>query len=72
MDKYLFLFYDFESHLCGWECFDPKEPVSDAMAVHQAFNMLICDDLYCMVAVYQNGCHYKSSDGRLLICTIKK
>ena len=51
MDKYLFLFYDYESHLCSWECFDPKEPVSDAMAVQQAFNMLICDDLYCSVVI---------------------
>ena len=72
MNKYLFLFYDYESHLCGWECFDPKEPVSDAMAVQQAFNMLVCDDLFQSVLIYQDGSHYESSDGRLLVCSIRK
>lgn len=67
MDKYLFLFYN-EGFLLGWECFDPKEPVSEAMAVHQAFNMLILDDDYTHVLVYAYG----SADDRLLICSIYK
>ena len=67
MNKYLFLFYN-EGILLGWECFDPKEPVSDAMAVQQAFNMLVCDDDYTHAMVYAYG----SSDDRLLICTITK
>ena len=72
MNKYLFLFYDFEFSLCGWECFDPKEPVSDSMAVQQAFNMLVSDDLFCSVDIFQDGSHFESSDGRLLLCIIKK
>ena len=67
MDKYLFLFYD-GPVLMGWECFDPKEPISDAMAVHQAFNMLILDDTYTHAMIYSYG----SDDDRLLICTISK
>ena len=72
MDKYLFMFHTAMGTLCGWEVFDPKEPVSEAMAVQQAFNMLICDDLYDSVDVVADGCHFESSSGRLLICTIKK
>ena len=44
MDKYLFLFYN-DCILLGWECFDPKDPVSDAMAVQQAFNIRVCSRL---------------------------
>lgn len=72
MNKYLFLFYAADETFCGWECFDPKEPVSDAMAVQQAFNMLVCDDLYDSVMIYQDGCHFESSGGRLLVCSIRK
>ena len=67
MNKYLFLFY-YEGILLGWECFDPKEPVSDSMAVQQAFNMLVCDDDYTHVLVYS----YDWNDGRALICSIYK
>lgn len=67
MNKYLFLFYD-GCLFMGWECFDPKEPVSDAMAVQQAFNMLIASDCYSHVLIYQHGCE----DDSLLICTVSK
>ena len=72
MNRYLFIFCTYESRICGWEIFDPKEPVSDAMAVQQAYNMLICDDLYHSVSVYQDGSHFESSDGRILVCSIHK
>ena len=72
MDKYLFLFKTAMGTLCGWECFDPKEPVSEAQAVQQAFNMLVCDDLYDSVEIYSDGCHFESSSGRLLICKVLK
>lgn len=72
MNKYLFLFYDYESHLCGWECFDSNEPYSDGMAVQMAFTSLTCADLYQSVFIYQDGIHYESSDGRLLVCSIRK
>lgn len=72
MNKYLFLFYDYESILCGWYSFDPREPVSDAMAVQQAFNILISDEKFRSVSIYQDSCHYESSDGRLLVCSIRK
>ncbi len=67
MNKYLFLFCD-EAEVVGWECFDPKEPVSDAMAVQQAFNMLIGDDSCDHVVVFAYG----RATERLLICTIEK
>ena len=67
MGKYLFLFND-EAVLTGWEVFDPKEPVSDSMAVHQAFNMLLSDESCDRVSVFSYG----REDPHLLICTILK
>ena len=67
MNKYLFLFYD-EAVFVTWDCFDPNEPVSDAMAVQQAFNMLISDDSCDRVMIYSSGTVYENN----LICTITK
>ena len=68
MAKYLFLFYNIDSLIIGWECFDPKEPVSEAMAVQQCFNLLSAEMFYGRAEVYI----YRHATVKCHICTLMK
>lgn len=72
MNKYLFMFYTAMGDLIDWECWAPDEPVSDAMAVQQAFNSLIFNEDFETVKIYADGSHFMSSSGRLLVARVSK
>lgn len=72
MYRYLFMFRSAMGDLVDWDCWAPEEPVSDAMAVQQAFNCLILNDDFECVDIYQDGKHFMSSSGRLLVARVSK
>lgn len=71
MDKYLFLFYDLELQIINWYEFDPKEPVSDAMAVQEAFNRMLQIEDCCSCSIYQDPILFKSSGQSLFVASIR-
>ena len=68
MNQYLFLFYNKDSSIIGWDYFDPKEPVSEAMAVQQCFNLLYAEMFYARADVYS----YRHATLKCHICTLVK
>ena len=72
MNKYLFKFYTAMSDLIDWEVWAPEEPVSDAMAVQQAFNSLILNEDFESVEIFAERSHFMSSSGRLLVACVRK
>ena len=72
MNKYLFMFHTCMCDLIDWECWAPEEPVSDAMAVQQAFNSLILNEDFESVEIFADGSHFISNSGRLLVARVNK
>lgn len=72
MNKYLFMFHTCMGDLIDWDCWSPEDPVSDAMAVQEAFNRLIINDDFESVEIYADGSHFMSSSCRLLVARVSK